>query len=48
MIEKEKFQAVFTWKLKKPKFIVGKNTISEEKLNDNVPNCSQQKTESPQ
>ncbi len=48
MIQKENFQAVFTWKLKKPKFGVGKNTAPKEKLKDDVPNCSQQKTESPQ
>ena len=30
---KEKFQAVFTWNLKKPTFKVGKNTTPKEKLN---------------
>ena len=42
---KEKFQAVFTWKLKKPTFEVGKNTTPKEKLNYEMPNYSQQKTE---
>lgn len=30
---KEKFQAVFTWKLKKPTFEVGENTTPKERLN---------------
>ena len=30
---KEKFQAVFTWNLKKPTFKVGKNATPKEKLN---------------
>ncbi len=42
---KEKFQAVFTWNLKKPTFEVGKNTTLKEKLNYEMPNYSQQKTE---
>lgn len=40
---KEKFQAVFTWNLKKPKFEVGQNTILKEKLNYDMPNYFQQK-----
>ena len=35
---KEKFQAVFTWNLKKPTFEVGKNTTPKEKLNYEMPN----------
>jgi len=42
---KEKFQAVFTWNLKKPTFEVGNNTTPKEKLNYEMPNYSQQKTE---
>ena len=42
---KEKFQAVFTWKLKKPTFEVGKNATPKEELNYEMPNYSQQKTE---
>ena len=42
---KEKFQAVFTWKLKKPTFEVGENTTPKEELNYEMPNYSQQKTE---
>ena len=30
---KEKFQAVFTWKLKKPSFEVGENITPKERLN---------------
>ena len=42
---KEKIQAKFTWKLKKPTFEVGKNTTPKEKLNYDITNYSQQKTE---
>ena len=42
---KEKFQAVFTWKLKKPTFEVVENATPKEKLNYDMPNYSQQKTE---
>ena len=35
---KEKFQAVFTWNLKKPTFEVGKNTTPNEKLNYEIIN----------
>ena len=37
----EKFQAVFTWKLKKPTFEVGENTTPKEELNYEMPNYSQ-------
>ena len=33
MEQKEKFQAIFTWNLKKPTFEVGKNATPKEKLN---------------
>ena len=33
MSENKKFQAVFTWKFKKPTFEVGKNATPKEKLN---------------
>lgn len=32
-LKNEKFQAVFTWKLKKPTFEVGENTTPKERLN---------------
>ena len=35
---KEKFQAVFTWNLKKPTFEVGKNTTPKEELNYEIIN----------
>lgn len=44
MSTKEKFQAVFTWNLKKPTFEVGKNTTSTENLNYEMSNYSQQNT----
>ena len=44
MNTKEKFQAVFTCKRKKPTFKVGKNTTSKEQLNYEMVNYSQQKT----
>ena len=44
-LKKEKFQAVFTWKLKKPTFEVGENTTPKEELNYEMPNYSQQKIE---
>jgi hypothetical protein len=40
---KEKFQAVFTWKLKKPTFEVGKSTTPKEKLQQVQELCLQQK-----
>ena len=45
MNTKEKFQAVFTWNLKKPTFEVDKSTTPKDKLNYEMPNYSQQKTE---
>ena len=45
MEQKEKFQAVFTWNLKKPTFEVGENTTPKEELNYEMPNYSQLKTE---
>ena len=44
MNTKEKFQAVFTYKRKKPTFKVGENTTSKEQLNYEMVNYSQQKT----
>ncbi len=44
MSTKEKFQAVFTWKFKKPNFTV-KDTAQKEGLNYEMPNYYQQKTE---
>ena len=44
-LKKEKFQAVFTWKLKKSTFEVGENTTPKEELNYEMPNYSQLKTE---
>ena len=37
----EKFQAVFTWKLKKPTFEVAENATPKEELNYEMPNYSQ-------
>ena len=42
-LKNEKFQAVFTWNLKKPTFEVGENTTPKEELNYEMPNYSQQK-----
>ena len=44
-LKNEKFQAVFTWNLKKPTFEVGEDTTPKEKLNYETPNYSQQKIE---
>lgn len=44
-IPKEKFQAIFTMKLKKPKFGADKNTTPKEGLNYEMPNYSRQKKE---
>jgi len=38
---KEKFQAVFTWNLKKPTFEVVENATPKEELNYEMPNYSQ-------
>ena len=35
----EKFQAVFTWNLKKPTFEVVENATPKEELNYEMPNC---------
>ena len=41
MEQKEKFQAVFTWNLKKPTFEVVENATPKEELTYEMPNYSQ-------
>lgn len=36
--KKEKFQAVFTWRMKKPTFEFKENTTPKEELNYKMPN----------
>ena len=40
-LKNEKFQAVFTWNLKKPTFEVVENATPKEELNYEMPNYSQ-------